>query len=66
MFTASIVAYHNAFFMLEDKNIVTALSKLSIPMILIIGNIFLKEKITLPKIVGCGIIVAGGLINFLV
>lgn len=65
LFTLSIVTYHAAFFILEDKQVLTALSKLSIPLILIIGKIALKEKITPPKIAGCILIVAGGLISFI-
>lgn len=62
-FTGSVVFYHMAFALLEDKNVLTALGKISIPIILLIGHFALKEKITQPKIVGCAIILLGGLIS---
>jgi drug/metabolite transporter (DMT)-like permease len=65
LFLGSVTTYHSAFFLLEDKTVLTALSKLSIPLILIIGHILLKEKVTQPKLVGCAIILLGGLISFL-
>lgn len=64
-FAISVVTYHSAFFLIEDKHILTALSKLSILAILVVSHILLKEKITAPKVVGCGIILAGGLISLI-
>lgn len=64
-FATSVICYHTAFFILEDKSILTALTKLSIPMILVIGYFYLQEKITAPKIAGCALIIGGGIVSLL-
>lgn len=65
LFLLSVLGYQSALFSVQNANTVLALTQLSIPLILIIGNIFLKEKMTQPKIVGCVIIVLGGFISLL-
>lgn len=66
IFLIAIVAYQTAYQDMPDKNVLTALRKLTIPTILFISYYTLGEKITPPKIIGCVIIVAGGMMSLLV
>lgn len=66
IFIIAIVSYQNAYQDMPDKNVLTALRKLTIPTILLISYYTLGEKITRPKIIGCIIIVAGGMMSLLV
>jgi drug/metabolite transporter (DMT)-like permease len=66
LFLGATVAYHESYLMIPDKNVLAALRKLTIPTILTISHFFLKEKITPPKIIGCIIIVVGGMLSLLV
>lgn len=59
-FLIYIVTYHEAFNHIEEKSVLEALSKLSIPTILFISYLTLSEKITPAKLIGCTLIVAGG------
>lgn len=66
IFLISIVAYQTSYQDMPDKNVLVALRKLTIPTILFISYYLLGEKITLPKIIGCTIIVAGGMVSLFV
>lgn len=57
--------FQYAYYIFADKKAVTALGKLSIPFILLFSVLFLKEKLTVPKIVGTSLIIGGGLIALL-
>lgn len=64
-FAGFILTYYSAFFLFQDKDMLSAISKLGIPATLIAGHFVLKEKITQPKIVGTGFILIGGLLNLI-
>jgi drug/metabolite transporter (DMT)-like permease len=66
IFLITIISYHEAYQGFADKNVFIALRKLSIPTILFISYYLLNEKITRPKIIGCLIIVFGGMFSLLV
>ncbi|MFT6765447.1 MAG: drug/metabolite transporter (DMT)-like permease [Alteromonas naphthalenivorans] len=63
VFLIAIVSYQTAYQNIADKNILIALRKLTIPTILFISYYTLGEKITHPKIIGCSIIVCGGMLT---
>lgn len=65
-FLMAIVSYQNAYQDIPDKNVLVALRKLTIPTILFISYYTLGEQITKPKIIGCSIIVMGGMLSLLV
>lgn len=64
-FLIYIVTYHEAFNHIQEKSILEALSKLSIPTILAISYFTLSEKLTPPKLVGCVVILLGGVLILL-
>ena len=66
IFLMAIVSYQMAYQEIPDKNILVALRKLTIPTILAISYYTLGEKITKPKIIGCVIIVIGGMLSLLI
>lgn len=65
IFLISIVSYQTAYQDMPDKNVLVALRKLTIPTILFISYYTLGEQITRPKIIGCCIIVLGGMLSLL-
>ena len=66
LFFVGIMSYHMAYHNMPDKNVLSALRKLTIPTILFISYFQLEEKITQPKVIGCTIIVIGGMMSLLV
>ncbi len=66
VFLISIVAYQTAYQDIPDKNVLVALRKLTIPTILFISYYTLGERITRPKLIGCIIIVLGGMLSLTV
>ena len=65
IFLVAIVTYHMAYQDMPDKNVLAALRKLTIPTILGISYYTLGEKITRPKVIGCVVIVIGGMMSLL-
>ena len=66
IFLISIVSYQTAYQDITDKNVLVALRKLTIPTILCISYYLLNEQITRPKLIGCIIIVLGGMLSLTV
>jgi drug/metabolite transporter (DMT)-like permease len=64
-FAAFILTYYSAFFLFQDKDMLSAISKLGIPATLVAGHFFLSEKITQPKVVGTSLILVGGVLNLI-
>jgi len=62
IYLISVYDYQLAYLLTPDKNILAALTKLNIPILMLFASILLKEKITVPKIVGAAIVILGGLI----
>ncbi len=58
----SAYTYQDAYRLTTDKNVLAALSKLSIPIVLALSTLMLGEKLTAPKIVGSLLIILGGLV----
>lgn len=54
--------YQEAYLYTADKNVLSALTKLTVPTLLILSTVMLHEKLTTPKIIGATLIVIGGLI----
>lgn len=57
--------YVTAFGMVENKTLMIALNKFQIPFTLIGAAMFLKEKISIPNIVGACLIIGGGILSIL-
>lgn len=66
IFLISIISYQQAYQNIPDKNVLVALRKLTIPTILLISYYGLNEQITRPKVIGCIIIVLGGMLSLTV
>lgn len=64
-FTSFIITYNSAFLLFQDKSILIAISKITVPITLLISYWILKEKITQPKIIGTTLIMIGALLNFI-
>ena len=62
VYFASLISYYYAYNEMINKNILSGLFKLTIPTILILSILIIKEKAHLPKIIGAIIIVLGGAI----
>ena len=54
--------YYYSYMYISNANVLEAINKLTIPTILVLGNLMIGEKITAPKIVGSIIIFLGGAI----
>ena len=54
--------YYYSYMHISNANILEALNKLTIPTILVMGNLMLGEKITAPRVVGSIVIFLGGVI----
>ncbi|MEX0940758.1 MAG: hypothetical protein WDZ41_05340 [Candidatus Babeliales bacterium] len=65
LYLASAYAYQDAYLLTKDKDVLAALSKLSIPLVIFLSSYTLNEKIDAPQIIGSALIVAGGVISFL-
>ncbi len=61
----SSYTYQEAYRLTVDKDIIAALSKLSVPMVILLAFFFLNEKLNANKIVGSVLIVVGGAIALL-
>jgi uncharacterized membrane protein len=59
----SSYTYQAAYQLTVDKDIIAALSKLSVPMVVLLAAWILNEELNLNKIIGSLFIVAGGLIT---
>lgn len=62
---ASAFVFQMAFYYSENKLVLGALAKLSVPLMIILGYIVLDEKITWAKVIGSSLIVFGGTIALL-
>ena len=56
------VVFFTAVQLLQSAGITTPISSISPLIVMILGSIFLKEKITLPQVLGVIIIVAGSIV----
>lgn len=56
----SSYTYQDAFRITQDKNVLAALTKLSIPIVLFLSVVFLEEELNAQKIIGSILIVGGG------
>lgn len=65
IYLTSAYTYQDAYFLTKDLNVLAALSKLSIPIVLLLSVLLLDEKLTLQKIIGSVLIVGGGAIALL-
>ena len=54
--------YYYSYMNISNANILEALNKLTIPAILVLGNLMLAEKITAPRVVGSIVIFVGGMV----
>ena len=65
IYLISCYTYQDAYRLTQDKDVLAALSKLSIPMVLATSVLFLEEELNMQKVLGSILIVSGGLIAIL-
>lgn len=62
VYLISVYTYQDAYFLTQDKNVLAALSKLSIPLVVFASALFLDEELNKQKAIGSLLIVLGGTI----